>query len=164
MPVGALEEAKMVGKVHRLAVDPAEQKLIGFTVKTGGYFSKVYSVSISDVIDIDKNGVVISSTEALVPSYEIVRMNDILAKKFSIIGLRVVTRSGEKVGKVENVVIDTNTGDILRVYTTTFARRRVFERSQIEEITFLEVIIRKNKEEVRSSSAKTVPLVEGETA
>jgi len=164
MPVGALEEAEMVGKIHRLAIDPKEQKLIGFTVKTGGYFSKTHSVSMTDVVDVDKNGVVINSRQSLLPNDEIVRMNEILKKKFSIIGLKVITKSGEKIGRVEDAVIDTNSGDILRIYTSSFAKRRIFERSQIEKMTFLEVVVKKNMQEARTSLAKTVSAVENEMA
>lgn len=164
MPVGALEEAEMVGKVHRLVVDPEELKLIGFSLKTGGYFAKIYAVSMADVVDVDKNGIVISSKEALVEKNEIVRIADILGKKFSIIGLPVKTRLGEKIGRVENVVVDTASGDILRVYTASFAQRRVFERSQIEKITFLEVVVKKNKQEITDRAEETSPVVETGTA
>lgn len=164
MPVGALEEAEMVGKVHRLAVDPGEQKLIGFTVKTGGYFSKAYSVSMSDVVDVDKNGVVINSRDSMLQNDEIVRMSDILKKKFSIFGLKVLSKSGEKIGKVEDVVIDTNTGDIVRIYTTAFTKRRVFERSQIEKMTFLEIIVKQDREKIKVSNTKTMSAVESEVA
>lgn len=164
MPVGALEEAEMVGKIKRLVVDPEEQKLIGFLVKTGGYFSKSYAVSMADVVDVDKNGLVINSRESLVERNEIVRLADILDKKFSLIGLPVRAKSGEKIGRVENAVVDTQTGDILRVYTSSFAKRRIFERSQIERMTFLEVVVKKNRQEVPNSRTEMAPANEAETA
>lgn len=164
MSVGALEESSMVGKVYRLAIDPLEQKLIGFSVKTGGYFSKIYIVSMMDVVDIDKNGVVINSKSSMLDRGEVVRIDDILEKKFSIIGLRIVDKKGAKIGRVQDAVVDTTTGDIVRIYSSSFASRRIFERSQIEEITFFEVVVKKDLKEARVPNAKAVPAVDAETA
>lgn len=164
MPVGSLEEAEMVGKVFRLAVDPEEQKLIGFSVKTGGYFAKTPVVSMADVIDVDKNGIVINSKDSLIDQNEIVRMDDILKKKFSIIGLKVIDKKKKKIGRVEDVLIDASTGEILRIYVSSLTKRRVFERSQIEKITFLEVVVKKDLEEIKVVSTKAVPAVDAEAA
>lgn len=144
MPVGALEEAEMIGRVCRLIFDPVEVKLIGFLVKEGGYFSKTHAVSMSDVVDIDKNGVVISSRESLVEKDEIVRLAEIVNKKFSLIGLPVRTKSGKKLGRVENALVDGTSGDLLRIYLGSTFSRRVFERSQIEKVTLLEVVVKKD--------------------
>jgi sporulation protein YlmC with PRC-barrel domain len=146
MPVGAMDEGAAIGKVRRTLVSPEEEKLLGITVKTAGFFGKVLVVSIQDVVDIDRGGVVVRSREALVAPDEIVRIKEIFKKKFSLIGLRVKDNSGKTLGRVSDAVVETTTGAICRLYVKSLLNELVYEHSQIEKITWTEVVVKSERE------------------
>jgi|GEM_PF-1378371 len=149
MPVGAMDEGAAIGIVRRTLVSPEEEKLIAVTVKTDGFWGKILVVSIQDIVDIDRSGVVVRSRDALVPPDEIVRVKEIFKKKFSLIGLRVKDKSGKILGRVSDAVIESESGTICRIYVKSLLNELVYESLQIEKITWTEVVI-KNEREVRS--------------
>jgi len=162
MPVGALDEAAYVGRVRRTLVDPSEARLIGLTVWAGTLFPKMFAVSLQDVVDIDRSGVVVNSRESLLGINEVVRIAEIVKHKFNLIGLRAKSKKGRSCGRVQDALVDTTTGDILRIYVKKLlVESRVYEHSQIEKITWREVILKCEPEE---KEKKKVPVAEAELA
>lgn len=155
MAVGALDEGMLIGRVRYALVDPDEIKVVGFAVKEKGLFAKLSVVSILDVVDIEKGAMVINSKENLVDKDEIVRIGKILKYKFKLLGLPARTKSGQMLGRLTDVVVDSDTGDINRFYTQFLLQHRVFERPQIEKITWQEIII--DNEEGRKIKVKPKP-------
>ena len=141
MVIGALDEGALVGRVKVALVDPDHGKIIGFLVKEKGLFGPSKVVSILDVIDVEKRAMVINSRASLVDKNEIVRIAKILKFKFNLLGLPARTKDGQMLGRITDAVINSQTGEIIRVYTQFLMQRRVFERSKIEEITWQEILL-----------------------
>jgi len=144
-PVGSFEEGGFVGKVQKPIINPEEGRLIGFLVKTGGFFGKDKIASIGDVIDIDRGGLVLRSSDCLVEKDEIVRISEIIKTNFKLINLKAVQKNSKFIGRVKDALIDSNTGDIMRLYVRRYFQEFVFERSQIVEITLKNVVLKTDK-------------------
>lgn len=144
LSVGALDVSAKVGDVEKIIVDPKEIKVIGFLIKIGTIFPKFKVVSFQDVIELDDSGIVIGSNEDLLEREEIVRIKDLLKYKFTILGLRVKEENGQKIGFIEDGLIDSQTGDLLRIYTRDLLniRKLVFERSRIIKMDLKEVVVK----------------------
>lgn len=155
MPVGAMDEGAAIGKVKRALVSPEEEKLLGLTLRMNGIFARVCVVSIQDVVDVDREGIVVRSRDSLVDPDEIVRIKEIFKKKFSLIGLRAKDKSGKTLGRVSDAVVETTTGAICRLYVKSFLNELVYEHSQIEKITWTEVVV-KTEREVKSKVKTSV--------
>ena len=141
MPVGALDEGTLIGHVRRALVDPDAGKIAGFLVKENGLFGALKVISTIDVVDVERTALVINSRQNLVDRNEIVRIAKILEYKFNFLGLPARTKEGRMLGRVTDAVVDSITGEILRIYTRFLARSYAFERSRIEEITWQEIIL-----------------------
>jgi len=156
MTVGALDEGVLVGRVQQVLVEPSEMKVVGLLIREKGLFGKFKVISILDLIDVEPAAVVINSRQNLVEEKEIVRIGKILKYKFNLIGLPAMTKSMKILGKVTDAVIDSQSGEIVRLYTRYFLQNRVFARSQIEKITWKEIIL--SVDERKKIKAKdTVP-------
>jgi len=143
MDIGALDEGVKVGVVKSSIIDPEEVCLVGILVRIGTIIQSFKVASFQDVIDIDKTGVVIGSEADLLEKDDIVRIKKLLKFKYSLVGSRVRASGTKKsLGRVADAVIETTTGDVLRVYVSNLFKRRIFERSQIEKITLTEVIVK----------------------
>lgn len=152
MAVGALDEGVKIGAVRRIVVNPESIKLIGFVIKSGTVLAAIKAVSFLDVVDIDRNGIVIRSRDSLVEIGEVVRIGELVKKRFSLIGLPVRTKDKKNFGRVIDAVVETTTGDILRIYTKYLFRDLVFERSQIQKVTLGEVVVKDDSGEAKAKS------------
>jgi len=144
MPVGALEEGALAGRVWKVLVAPDELKVVGLAVRTGRLswlWPKILVVAFVDVVDIDKNGVAVKSRESLTEPDEIVRLKEILKYKFSLLGLPAVSKSGERLGRVTDALAETDTGALSRLYVRKFLDSRVFERAQVVKMNYKKVVL-----------------------
>lgn len=115
LPVAAEDELSRVGSIHQIVVDPENNQLLGFIVKTG-FFSGSKALSAMDIKFWDKDGLVTSSEENLVELDEIIRIKNVLDKNINLIDLPAQTESGKSLGLVENFLIDTETNSIVKYY------------------------------------------------
>jgi len=147
LPVGSFEEGGLIGKVAKTIFSKSEGRVLGFLVKLPGVFSGQKIASFEDVISIDQAGVVVRSSESLVDKNEIVRVNEILKSNFSLLGLKAVAKDKKNLGRVSDALIDTDSGELMRLYVKHFFSSLVFERSQIQEITLKNVVLKAEREE-----------------
>lgn len=153
MPVGALDEGALVGRVRRALIDPDQGKIAGFLIKESGFFGTIKVISTIDVVDVERSALVINSRENLVDRKEIVRIAKILEYKFNFIGLPARTKEGQMLGRITDAVVDSITGEILKIYTRFITQARAFERSQIEEISWQEIFLRlDNRKKVKAKA------------
>lgn len=171
MSVGALEEGALAGRVWKALVAPDELKVAGLAVQTGRLpvlswlWPKILVAAFVDVVDIDKNGIAVKSRESLSEPGEIVRLKEILKYKFSLLGLPAVSKSGERLGRVTDALIETDSGKIVRIYVRRLLDSRVFERSQIVKMDYRKVVleveggkkVKARKEAALSAKAVDVP-------
>jgi len=157
LKVGVMDEGTAIGSVYRIVVNPDELKIIGFMIKIGNLMPKLKAISFFDVVDIDQHGLTIHSRENIADATEVVRLNELVHKKYSLIGQTIKTKSGKKIGRVSDALAETTTGDILRIYSKSLISDFVFERSQIEKVTLREVIVKNIGPKGAKVDKKAVP-------
>ncbi len=139
--VGALDEGTLVGRVEKVIINPDDIQIIGLLIKVPGFLSRPKAVSFLDVVDIDASAVVIRSVSSLVDPNEIVRLDKLIKFKFEFVGLPVRNKQNKVIGHVNDAVVETAGGDILRIYVRNLFNDRVYERALIRKVTLKEVII-----------------------
>ncbi|OQA51779.1 MAG: PRC-barrel domain protein [candidate division WS2 bacterium ADurb.Bin280] len=159
MTVGSLAEGEAVGLVQKTIVDPKGKRLEALVVKKGGYFSKSLVVSIADIIEIEKNGVVINREDSLVEKEEIHKIAQIIDSRFEIFNLPAVTKDGKRLGRIQDVLIDGRSGEILRLYVKGLVSKRVIDRSQIIKITLKEAVVAPDEALIKQSDQEDRPVV-----
>jgi len=160
LPVGSFAESMLVGKLASVIVSPQDAKVIALKVYLGKFFAKAKIVSFGDVVDIDINGVTINSSDNLLPVDEIVRVKNIMAKKFNILGLPARTKNKKYLGRVRDAVIETTSGDIIRIYVGNVLSQKIFTRSMIHQIKNNEIILTFDDKAREKSATKVASLAE----
>jgi sporulation protein YlmC with PRC-barrel domain len=100
-----------------------------------------------DIRDVIPQGLVVNDHEVLVEPSELVRLKDIMALNFGLLGKSVVTASGEKIGKVTDYATEVTTMYVHKLYVAqsifkNFAGGSLgVDRTQIVEITDKKIII-----------------------
>lgn len=139
LPVAAFDTQSKIGEIRELIIDPENGHLMGFLVQAKSASWRIFSagkiLSEVDIREWDPNGIVTAKEENLVEPEEIVRINDILNKKISIIGMGAKTESGKSLGNVENLLIDTDTSTVAKYYLKDLlGKSRIFTSEKVVKI------------------------------
>ena len=137
-------------------VDPNELKLMAYTLTnivqdedTGGDI-----LVLDDLREFSKNGFIIDSGSRFVNRDEVVRLDKIMSLNFDLIGLKVVSESGKKIGKVKDFTIDTKTFMVYQIIVDRPAIKSLVDpeltinRSQIVEIDDYKITIKNEAEKI----------------
>ena len=154
LPVGILDEARRGGDVVRVIFDHEQVKVIGLLIKTGGILSGERVVSLVDVVSIDRSGVVVSSSDDILEKGEIVRVGKILKKKAKLIGLRVYSKDGRFLGFLNDGVVETETGELVRIYVGFLWRKFIFAKARIIEFSEKKVVVDTDSKVKKTSQNK----------
>lgn len=143
MAIASDEDEAKIGEIEDSVIHPETGELIGFWVKPTSIFSKRLALSARDIIAYDLGGVVIENSDSLVSPDEIQPF-----KKFSGItnkwlGKSVVSESNQNLGRIEDVVIETDLDTIVKIYVGGFLKpKRIIDRDQIVKVDDKRIIVK----------------------
>jgi uncharacterized protein YrrD len=141
LPVGASDTQSREGTVKGLVFDADDGRVLGFLIKQG-IFGKPKALAFTDVTAIDHTVVVTRDPENVLPVDEIVRLKHAVDEKKPILGQKVTTESGINLGKIEDVVVNTTSGQITKLYVRHMLEDRVIGADKIVKITRDQVIVK----------------------
>lgn len=153
LPVASLESRAKIGHVSQIIVDYKEVKIVGFLVRQEFWLlSKQLLLADSDVLEIDRNGIVIQNSESLVEPKEVIRIKKLLDKKIKIFRQKACTKSKKRLGKISDFVIEKETGQIAKFHIHGWLEDKIIPRSKLIKITPREIIF---EEDVIKATAIT---------
>ena len=155
-PVLSLHLGSRIARLVAPIVDPNDLKIIAYRVD-GPLVGREYGdiLPTSSVREHSPIGFIIDSSDELVAADDIVRVRDILKLHFNLIGLKVVTKRGTKLGKVIDYTIDLDSGLIQQLIVQRPPLKAFIDpeltisRSQILEVTDYEVKVKDEEEKIR---------------
>lgn len=134
--------ASIIGPI----INPDNLKIEGFYCEDR-YDKKQLILLFQDIREVLPQGYVVNDHDVLVEAEELIRLKDVIALNFEIIGKQVVTVSKNKVGKVSDFATETETMMIQKVYVAQSVFKSFtggslsVDRNQIQEITPRRIII-----------------------
>lgn len=152
LPVASLDPQEKIGNVFDIIVDPKELKSVGFLViKRSLFVSQKLLLSQSDVLDIDKHGIVTRNEENLVEPNEVIRIKNILKNKVKILNQRACTKSGKNLGKISDLVFEKETGFVSKFYIHGWLEDKIIPREKLIKITSKKLIFEDDVIEITQS-------------
>lgn len=141
-------------------INPDNLKIEGFYCQDK--FSKQELVLLyQDIRDTLAQGFVVNDHDVLVEPEELVRLKDVIALDFELVGKQVVTVSKQKVGKISDYATETETMFIQKMYVSQSLVKSFtggslsIDRTQVQEITPRKIIINDLLETSGSPAAAT---------
>ena len=152
----SLELGKAIGQISDIIVDPDTLKIIAFRLE-GGLVprSGANLLATSSVREYSSYGMVIDSTDELISPDDVVKISEVLKLNFSLIGLKVESKKGHRLGKVIDY---TTTSDDFIVQQIIVKRPTLksfvdseltIHRREIVEITDYKIIVRDEEKVLR---------------
>ena len=113
-PIYSQQDDQEMGRVADIIIDPKNGDVVAFLISE--LWQKPKIVSEQDVIDVNQSGVLINAAESIMAPAEIIKVDEIMKRKIKLIGSKVITESKQKLGVAEDFVIETSTGQIIKLY------------------------------------------------
>ncbi len=142
-------------------VDPNNLNLIAFKLaggESGGENGTILETR--DIRESSSFGLIVDSSDVFVNDGDVIKLDKILALNFSLIGLKVETKSGKKLGRVIDYVVETTTFKVVQIIVRPFSFKSfiepelVIDRCEIIEVNDYKVIIKDEKKTIKEKKKK----------
>lgn len=161
-PVLSLHVGGMIARTNEIIIDPNELKVVAFHLEgpqvgngeVGDYLQE------NRVREYSSMGMVVDSVDDFVDGNEVVNLQKILGLGFSLVGMKVVTRKGTKLGKVSDYTINTDGFMVQQLIVQRPIMKAfldpelVIGRSEVVEITDDAIIVRDEESKIRANATK----------
>lgn len=144
-PVMSLRTGTQVATTLSPIINPNNLKIEGFYCQDTQ--RKQLVLVEQDIREVLPQGIVINDADVLVEPSELIRLKDVLAVHFELLGKQVITTGREKIGKVSDFATETQSMMIKKLYVSRslfkgFASGNLgVDRTQIVEITRDRIVI-----------------------
>ena len=164
-PILSMQASGTIGRVSECIIDPDTLKIIAFRAE-GGPIPRTGAnlLATSSIREYSNFGMVIDSADEFIDSEDVVKISKILALNFSLIGLKVESKKGSKLGKVMDYTVTSDDFVVqqLIVHRPTLKSfidpELTIHRKEIVEITDYKVIV-KDEEKTIKKKAETEDFV-----
>ena len=160
-PLLSIHVGGEIARLEKAIVDPDNLKIIAYQVDGPLIKGEVGNiVLIDDVREMAPSGMIVDSIDELVQRSDVVRIDKIMALNFNLLGMKVETKAGKKIGKVTDYTVDMDSFSIYQLVVRRSAVKAIVDpeliinRSQVVEITDYKVIIKNEEEKVPVEKAK----------
>lgn len=160
-PVLSLHVGGEVARTSEIIVDPNELKIAAFRIsgpqiggEVGNYLQE------NRIREYSSMGMVVDSFDDFVDTNEAISLQKILGLNFTLIGMKVVTRKGTKLGKVSDFTVNTEGFMVQQlivqrpIIKAFLDPELVIGRSEVVEITDREIIVRDEESKIRANATR----------
>lgn len=128
------------GRVDQCVYDAATARLAGFQVAVSTVMTKFRGLAIENCISLNHEHIVIDSSAVLTKNLK--ELDEIARLSGKVVGVSAITESGASLGHVSDVLLDADTGLIVRLYLRKLLTERIIPREYLISITPKQVVFK----------------------
>jgi len=160
-PILSMQATAQIATVESAIVDPNSFKIIAF--KLGGGVVGKNTANILDVKSVreySRYGMVIDSIDELVEPGDVIRVSEVLKLNFNLIGLKVETKKGTKLGKVSDYTVTDDNFSVQQIIVKRPLIKSFVDpeltipRKEIVEITDYKIVVKDEEKVIRARAEK----------
>lgn len=163
MPVLSLHVGGPIAEIREAVIDPEDLKVIAYTldgpiIKNDPEIGNILDTQ--DVREISNSGLIVDSADRFTTREDVVRFDKVMDLGFHLVGLKVVTTNGKKLGKIIDYTLDSSTFMIYQLIvqrpfmSSLMDPELTINRSQIVEVDDFKVTIKHDKAQVKMPKEK----------
>lgn len=155
-PIMSLHVGGEIARTSEVVIDPDGLKVAAYTLTGPAIGNGEYGdiLEVSDIREFSNLGMIIDSADVLVYRQDVIRLDRIMSLNFKLVGLRVVSEDGKKIGRVSDYTVDSNSFMVYQIIVrrpfikSALDPELTINRSQIIEIDDYKITIRHEKEKI----------------
>jgi len=133
-------QSQLLGSVDAFAIDGDRLHLAGFQILKKGLLKKFSALAIDDVVSLSRDAVVVDSQSDL--SEEMKPFDEINHRYGRVIGVAAKTESGKQLGRVSDLLIEAETGLVIRFYLRRVLTERIIPRQFVVSVSPRQVVFK----------------------
>ncbi len=145
--IRSLRTGQALGETVNFVINPANLKIEALKCSITNSKTELFLLN-QDIRDISNNIIVVNDYDVLSEASDLIRLKSLIDLGFTIVGKPVVTKDGQKLGKVREFSIDSIGFYIQKLYITQplyknlYGTQLVIDRNQIIEVTNSRIVIK----------------------
>ena len=158
-PVLSLHTGSPIARVESLIVDPNDLKIVAFKVAGPLIRGEVGDIlQASSVREFSNIGMIIDSIDELVVQEDVIKLDELMRLNFSLVGLKVETKKGTKLGRVIDYTVTTSDFMVLQLVVrrptvkALIDPELVIARSQITEVDDYKVVVKDEEAKIKKDA------------
>lgn len=159
-PILSMQAGGAIGRITEPIIDPDTLKIIAFRAE-GPVIDRTTNVlTVSSIREYSTFGVVVDSVDELVSPDDVVKIAKILELHFNLIGLKVETKKGSKLGKITDYTVTSDDFTVQQLIVKRPAIKSFIDpeltihRKEIVEITDYKVIVKDEEKTIKKKAEK----------
>jgi len=158
-PVLSVQAGGPIGKITSTIIDPNDLKIIAFRLEGPLVNRQQNLLDARSIREYSNYGFVIDDIDELIGPDDVIKISDILKLNFDLLNLKVETKKGSKLGKVQDFTVTSEDFIVQQIIVKRPAVKALIDpeltisRKEIVEITDYKVII-KDEEKVLKQKAE----------
>ncbi|MBQ6393879.1 PRC-barrel domain-containing protein [Candidatus Saccharibacteria bacterium] len=160
-PILSLHIGGEIARIEDLIIDPNDLKIVAFEV-FGSLVGKEMGAILEtrDIREISSIGMIVDSSDVLVNREDVIRLDKVMEIGFQIIGKKVVTKKGTKLGKVEDFITASDNFEIVQLIVQRPLVKAFIDpeltisRSEIVEVDDEKIVVKDEEKKIREKTAK----------
>ena len=160
VPVLSVQTSNAIAEISTPIVDPDKLKIIAFEV-TGPMINATNCIlDTNSIREYSRLGIIIDSIEELVSTNDVIRIKKVLELNFNLIGLKVETKKGTKLGHVSDFTVTPEDFLIKQIIVKRPTLKAFVDpeltipRTEIVEITDYKIIVRDEEKTIKARASK----------
>lgn len=162
-PVLSLHVGGPIAWVDAEIVDPEKLKILAFYVSGPAIQNDPEAGEIlesRDVREFSNLGMIVDSVEVFVNPGDVAKLDKVMELNFALVGLKVETKKGTKLGKIVDYVVDSETFMVHQLIVKRPAIKAfldpelIIPRKEILEVDDYKVIVKDEEEKIRKRAAR----------
>ncbi len=129
-----------LGGVDHIVFDAKDGRVYGFQVTLPGVVKRFRSLNFYEVISLNRQSIIIDNKENLVANMR--SLDEIFKETGPVINVVAKTESGKKLGRVNDLMLETQSGFIIRFVIRNLFVERIIPRQYVVAITPKAVIFK----------------------
>lgn len=118
----------------------SEARLYGLQISKGSVLTRFRGLLITDIIAVNQRSIVIDTPEVI--QKQLKELDQIAKETGPVVGVAAATESGKKLGKITDVLLDADSGFIVRFYLRQLLSERIIPRQFLVSITPRQIIFK----------------------
>lgn len=168
MSILTYHEGQLIGRAGEPIIDPDRLEVVALHCRLLKSPHKTPVILLRDICEFDQDHLLIGSEEDVTDISDIIRISQLVARPFKVLGKPVVTQSGHRLGTSEDFTISGSSFQLQRLHvrrsilSSLAMGSLIIDRSQIIEVTPKRFIVRDAvaKPKVLSAPVATQALAE----
>lgn len=148
LPIVSLQTGQDLARPTRPIIDPRQLYIIAFYCEGPNLDEDPAVLHTDDIREVSTIGLIVDSADDIMSPTDLVRLQQVLSFNFILDDKLVVDDLGNKIGKVNQYAVETNTFHIIKLHVRPTLLKawntteRIIDRSQIIEINDKHIVVK----------------------